>query len=548
MAQSVLGRAPSMPYAYMGLPVNSVCRKASRQTARSYKLACRRAWREAVSARLARGAFVLASVLSRTASPFRTAAAALVYLSAGCAARLRHISNGKTFTLLTAPKTAEMKKPGHLRVNTALAFAAAGVLLFAASIYRVGLEVVLDGESIGYVSRQGIVEDSIAVVSERASEILGRPFTITPDISYRFSIVNKNKLFDSEGVEAGLLSNIPDIDRLCVLIVNGEQIAAAWTPGEIQTVLNEILAEYPSSGRTTFTQEVSIQSQMASLSLLTAPDDLRAKLKSPVSGELKITVNEGDTLDSIARAYRLPVDEILSLNPGVAYPLARGRELLLRRAKPLLSVTYSEHVSFLEEIPYEVVYVDDPLLWAGETKIVTEGSDGEALVRAVNTSVDGYSPETDEIGRLVVTEPVAETIAVGTRTRETTGTFIRPYYGQIASNYGMRTLFGRREMHYGVDFRGPRGDPIIAADGGVVTFAGTMTGYGLVVFIDHENGYKTVYAHSSKLHVRVGQRVGQGEHIANIGSTGRSTGNHLHFEIQVNGVARNPMTYLNQNN
>jgi murein DD-endopeptidase MepM/ murein hydrolase activator NlpD len=529
----------------MGLPVDRVCKKASRLTARSYKLACRRAWREAVSARFGRGASALRSVLYRAAAPFRALAAALVYLAAGCAARVRHASNGKTFSLLTAPRAAA-KRFNHARINIALAFAAACVLLFAASIYRVGLEVVLDGESIGYVSSQAVVEESLALVSERASEILGRPFTITPNISYRFSIVNKNKLFDSEGVEAGLLSNIPDIDRLCVLVVNGEQVAAAWTPNEIQTVLNELLEQYPSSGQTAFYHDVSIQSQLAPLSLLTSQDELRVKLTNPVNGELMITVNEGDTLEEIARAYGLSAGDLFALNPGLAYPLEPGSELLLRREATLLPIIFREQVSYLEMIPFETEYVEDPTLWDGETKVINPGADGEALVMAMQTSIDGYDPDSDELGRLLVTEPVVETIAVGTRTRDSTGTFVRPYHGQISSNYGMRTFRGRREMHHGVDFRGPWGDPILASDGGVVAFAGSQPGYGLVVIIDHQNGYKTVYGHCSKIHVEKGQRVGQSEHIANIGSTGRSSGNHVHFEIQANGVAKNPMPYLNR--
>jgi murein DD-endopeptidase MepM/ murein hydrolase activator NlpD len=528
----------------MGLPVNRICKKVSRQTARSHKTACRRAWREVFSARLTHGASALIAAFSLTAAPFRAAFAALVYFTAGCSARLRHISSGESFSLLTAQKTA--KKPNHARINMALTFAAAAVLIFAASIYRVGLEVILDGESIGYVSSQSVVEQSIALVSERAGEIMGRSFTLTPDISYRFSIVNKNRIFDSEGVEAGLLSSIPDIDRLCVLVVDGVQIAAAWTPGEIQTVLNELLGQYHSEGQTSFYQEVSIQSQLAPISLMKTQDELRTKLTATVSGELRITVRDGDTIEGISETYRITAEELFALNPGMEYPPEEGQSLLLRRETPLLSVVCSEPVSFLMAVPFETEYIDDPNLWTGETKQLTEGADGEALVMAVQTSIDGYSPDTEEVGRLILVEPVTETIAVGSRTRYATGTFVRPHYGQITSRFGMRTLFGRRQMHYGVDFRGPRGAHIVAADGGVVEFAGSKPGYGQVVIINHQNGYKTLYAHCSRIHVAVGQRVGQGEHIANIGSTGRSTGNHVHFEIQANGVPRDPMPYLNR--
>ncbi|MBQ9926293.1 MAG: M23 family metallopeptidase, partial [Clostridia bacterium] len=83
-----------------------------------------------------------------------------------------------------------------------------------------------------------------------------------------------------------------------------------------------------------------------------------------------------------------------------------------------------------------------------------------------------------------------------------------------------------------------------ASDGGRVTYAGWKGNYGYCVFIDHGNGYTTVYAHCSKLLVKVGQSVAKGETIAKVGSTGRSTGPHLHFEIRVNGKHQNPLNYI----
>ncbi|MDR0294402.1 MAG: peptidoglycan DD-metalloendopeptidase family protein [Oscillospiraceae bacterium] len=547
MAETVWGRAPSRPYARTGLYTgNDLCWEVSRLTARRYKRACRRAGRESLRLRLSGGSSAFLSAFSRAADPFRTAAAALVYGSAGCAARLRNMGRSGSFSLERSGGAARGKH-NHVRFNTALAFLAAGVLIFAASIYRVGLEVLLDGESIGYVASQSVVETSLAAVSQRAGDILGRSFTVSPDIIYRFSIVSRNQMYDSAGVEAGLLGSIPDIDRLCVLSVDGQPVGAAWTPSDLQEVLRALLAEYPSDGQTVFPQEVSIQSQLAPISLLRTQDELLSTLTHPVREEIRVTVGEGDTLESLAAACRVPVETLLSLNPLLdgGTPVS-GQTLLVQRAKPMLSVMYKEQVSYLQPVAYKTETVDDPTLWLGETKVITEGVDGEALVMAVQTSLDGYAPETEVTSMLTVTAPVNEVIANGTKTRSATNTFIRPYYGQISSKFGMRKLLGKYEMHYGVDFRGPIGDPIVASDGGVIAYAGTKAGYGLCVIIDHQNGYKTLYGHCSKLLVKEGQKVGQGERIANIGNTGRTTGPHVHFEVQVNGVAKNPMNYIYQ--
>jgi len=118
--------------------------------------------------------------------------------------------------------------------------------------------------------------------------------------------------------------------------------------------------------------------------------------------------------------------------------------------------------------------------------------------------------------------------------------------GWISSYYGMRThpLSGRREMHKGIDFAGKLGGPVIAVAKGVVTYAGKRYGYGKVIDIAHGNGYTTRYAHNSRLLVSVGDTVEKGFQIAEIGSSGRSTGPHVHFEVLKNGRETNPVRFI----
>ncbi len=122
--------------------------------------------------------------------------------------------------------------------------------------------------------------------------------------------------------------------------------------------------------------------------------------------------------------------------------------------------------------------------------------------------------------------------------------------GWISSYYGMRThpLSGRREMHKGIDFAGKLGGPVIAVAKGVVTYAGKRYGYGQVIDIAHGNGYTTRYAHNSRLLVSVGDTVEKGFQIAEIGSSGRSTGPHVHFEVLKNGKEINPVRFIRSTN
>jgi murein DD-endopeptidase MepM/ murein hydrolase activator NlpD len=102
-------------------------------------------------------------------------------------------------------------------------------------------------------------------------------------------------------------------------------------------------------------------------------------------------------------------------------------------------------------------------------------------------------------------------------------------------------------MHSGLDFKGPIGTPILAAAAGVVSFAGVQSGYGNCVEITHSNGLVTRYAHLSGFTVSLGQKVQRGVQIARMGSTGRSTGSHLHFEVRLNKAAINPLRFLESN-
>lgn len=118
---------------------------------------------------------------------------------------------------------------------------------------------------------------------------------------------------------------------------------------------------------------------------------------------------------------------------------------------------------------------------------------------------------------------------------------IRPVPGTITSRFGRRSS----GTHKGLDIATSTGTPIGAAAGGTVTYAGwNSTGYGNFVLIDHGNGVQTGYAHCSAVYVSVGQYVSQGQTIAAVGSTGNSTGPHLHLEVRINGVCQNPQNYL----
>lgn len=124
---------------------------------------------------------------------------------------------------------------------------------------------------------------------------------------------------------------------------------------------------------------------------------------------------------------------------------------------------------------------------------------------------------------------------------------IWPVVGPLRSGFGGRSdPFGGSsfEFHKGQDISAPWGTPVVATANGIVVIAGWLRGYGWVVYVDHGNGLSTRYGHLSRIDVAVGQTLKRGEQLGLVGSTGRSTGPHLHYEVRINGQAINPIPYL----
>ncbi len=212
--------------------------------------------------------------------------------------------------------------------------------------------------------------------------------------------------------------------------------------------------------------------------------------------------------------------------------------------QPLVTIYSTETATYTENVAYGTKYIDNPSLYADETEVVTPGIYGQDKIIATVTRING-----EETGRTIVSterisNPVDEVQYKGTKPipiREGTGTFAWPLRTYtISSRFGMR--WG--SMHQGVDLAAATGTKIYASDGGTVTYAGWQTGYGYVIIINHGGLFETRYAHCSKLLVETGDEVYQGENIGLVGSTGKSTGPHLHFEIRYKGEPHDPLTYL----
>ena len=184
-------------------------------------------------------------------------------------------------------------------------------------------------------------------------------------------------------------------------------------------------------------------------------------------------------------------------------------------------------------------YEDDIELDIGITDIITTDKTNETTVRVATANMN------EEIENKVeeIEAEIEEQKKIESHTVQGVYLEVTPVSGTITSRFGNRESI-RTSGHTGLDIAAPYGTPIKAAADGTVTFAGYSGGYGYVVKMDNGNGIETYYAHCSRLYVSAGDTIEAGDTIAAVGSTGNSTGNHLHFEIRVNGSVINPQNYL----
>ncbi len=202
-----------------------------------------------------------------------------------------------------------------------------------------------------------------------------------------------------------------------------------------------------------------------------------------------------------------------------------------------------------ESVPFVTYYTRNDSLGAGEMVTLSNGSNGLKKVQ-YEVVVEGEKLVSKKVlYEEVVSQPVNAKIQIGSGVNSGLGTnlgLIFPVEGYITSLFGGRPdpFTGEADNHQGLDLGAPKGTPIYAASGGkVIQASNKFNGYGKCVIIEHSSGFKTLYAHCSELLVKNGDYVTSGQLIAKVGSTGRSTGNHLHFGMMVNGSFVDPLLY-----
>lgn len=414
------------------------------------------------------------------------------------------------------------------------------------------LAVQVNGETVGYVANEDVFDTAREDVMERINYAGSDKTELTIEPSYTIAVAH-HMLDENEMADAIIQSAGDQIGEGTALYLDGELTAVCSDGDALRAYFTSRLEPYevPDDPNVSvgFNKQVTLEDGLYFKDSLQDYADVEKALSDVKQAQKVYTVKTGDTLWDIAHKNDLTFRELCALNTNFkGGPLneksniREGDELIVTKEEAALEVRITRIETREEEVAFAIETTKSNEYTKGTTKVLQEGQNGLRRVTFQNVyDTNNVLVEQTILSTEVIKEPVNKKVVQGTKKVKSSTKFITgsgqfiwpvPNYRYCSRWYGGR--------HRGVDICAPAGTPIYASAGGTITKAGynkagAGTGYGYSVIINHGGGYSSVYAHCLSLTVSAGQTVKQGQLIGYVGSTGRSTGNHCHFEIRLNG-------------
>ncbi|MFJ7831889.1 peptidoglycan DD-metalloendopeptidase family protein [Peribacillus sp. NPDC097284] len=469
------------------------------------------------------------------------------------------------------------KGKGSFLLMVSIILLLAGNRATAAEIQKISSiqHVYVDDEFIGSVSDESEIEKMIlAKIVEAEADYPEYTFDKEAQMTYVQENVFNAEIDDEETLKV-LEEEFAVKAEAYEIAIDNQVVAYVPSKEDAQEVLKEIhllyidegeLAEYEES------QEAGVLNQPMALyeqgsrilsieyskpiswkETIMEPDKLMT-VKDAISliekGKMEKVIYEAtgdEELEEIADQYDMSLGQLLQLNSELeeGKRLHKGQKVRVTEVAPFVNVLVEREVLKETEIPFERKVIKDKNLLKEESVVEQEGQEGVQAFTYKLTETNGELLSETIVKKEITAATQNEITRKGTKIipSEGSGTFAWPADGgYISSKQGHR--WGK--LHKGIDIARPTTRTITAADHGTVEFAGNAGGYGNKVTINHNNGYKTDYAHLESIDIEAGQKIEKGMPIGRMGSTGNSTGVHLHFEIYKNGVLANPLDYISQ--
>ncbi|PWK13001.1 M23 family metallopeptidase [Tumebacillus permanentifrigoris] len=448
----------------------------------------------------------------------------------------------------------EIRKTFHFR-NTIAALAVCALtsvgvytvqdkIAAATPVYR----VYIDGEYSGVVRDKALLEDQMVSYGALLKS------------NVKFLPVHQTVKSTNEWTVANAISeSTKTMVDMVIVRVNGQDIVHVKDQETAEKLIKTLESKYvkaDSNATVRTSEQVDFVPMRGDKQLLVSFETALSLVSQSKNERKTYVVSRGDSLWDIATKNEISVDELTQANPeiGDIDELSEGQRINLVAVEPLISVESVSEETREITTNYEVEYKDDNSLDVGTEKIIQEGKEGKKNQVLKVTRRNGVKQQEDVLSEQVVSEPVKEIISKGTRKQTyssysggaaaaVSGSWAYPIGGgYISSQYGENR---GGKAHNAIDIAASTGTPVYASNNGTVIQAGDYgDGYGNCIRISHSNGIVSIYGHLSSMNVSVGQAVQKGQRIGGVGSTGQSTGSHLHYEVRVNGVQVNPAPYM----
>ncbi len=450
------------------------------------------------------------------------------------------------------PRRSWVSVAGRGKLILAGIMALLAIVLYISVANGKDVYVVKAGETVlGSIEDKALKDQILNRLAEEEATRTGCEVTVGTDVTVEKSKPGGDmKDLTADELAEALRDNIVLVANGYVVSVNGKDVVALASEEDARGALSDLRAEYirtvigakASVEEILIKEQIDFQEKAVPTSMFRKRPEAVQVLSRGTDRILNYVVQRGDSLWVIAQSNHISVDDLIKANPDVKPDLIQiGQNISLIVPEPYVTLTSKEIVVSAISIPYSVQVSQDSSMWPWQEKVTQAGKNGQKEVTEEISRDNGKIVSKVVVSERVLSYPVVKKITRGSKQVPTmgSGSMVWPVQGTITSTFGYR--WG--SFHQGVDIGAPRGTQILAADSGMVSSACWNGGYGNCVKIDHGGGKVTLYGHLSKIAVTTGASVEKGQVIGYVGSTGVSTGPHLHFEVHIDGKPKNPLSY-----
>lgn len=420
-----------------------------------------------------------------------------------------------------------------------------------------GICVEYNGKEIGIITAQADYDEAEREVQQRIAYADGEePVDMSAEFSLRIISADDKIINSAQLANEMLAASDEELTEAFGIYIDGKFIGAVNDKEPVQEALDERLKNYEVEGTVrdvSYKNKIEYSEGIYLAESVMTEDEAKKLLTSTKSRNGVYVAQLGDSPMVICQKYNMEPEDFQRLNPEVEDRCEEGQILNVIENESYLPIQYVREMETLSFLDYETIEVETSALNVGTRSILVKGERGEKRSNIEITYVDGIERSTKVVSSEITKEPVVEQIGVGTYTARPASTATQLYgTGQFGwpldGGYISDTFISDRN-HQGLDIAAPEGTDIYAAGEGIVVAAGWNSGgYGYFVMVDHLDGYQTVYAHMSAVFAVEGQMVTRGQLIGAVGNTGRSYGDHLHFEVRYMGMCYDPADFINTMN